>query len=190
MSARDKAGQTVRVRSVDAIAAFRSAYITHGTKARPLVEDAWDEVARTREWLRSDRRTHWENEVRRRRRRLDDAQQALFSARFSTLKPVTAAEQAAVQRARRALADAEAKLENVRGWLRQFDDRAAPLLKQLEELRTILTVDFTKGSAYLGHVIQALDRYTEAPQAVRSESPPPAEPAESAADAQSTEQHA
>src|SRR3569623_660137 len=135
MSATPEPGASVHVRSLEAINAFRSAFTLHAAKARPLLEAAWDEVARVREWVRSDRRIHWENEVRRRRRKWEDAQQALFSARFSSLKTITAAQQAEVHNTRRALAEAEEKLKKVRAWAQQFDDRAGPLLKQMEELR-------------------------------------------------------
>lgn len=161
MAVTPEAGASVHVRSLDAINAFRSAFTLHAAKTKPLVEDAWDEVARTREWVRTDRRMHWENEVRRRRRKLEDAQQELFTARFSSLKAATAAQQAEVHRARRALTEAEGKLEKVRAWTQQFDDRAGPMLKQLEELRNALTVDSAKGAAYLSNVIRALEAYAE-----------------------------
>jgi hypothetical protein len=161
MAVKPEAGVSVHVRSLDAINAFRSAFTLHAAKTKPLVEDAWDEVSRTREWVRTDRRMHWENEVRRRRRKLEDAQQALFTARFSSLKAATAAQAAELHRARRALTEAEGKLEKVRAWTQQFDDRAGPLLKQLEELRNALTVEFAKGAAYLSNVIRALEAYAE-----------------------------
>lgn len=154
-------GESAHVKSVEAIGAFRSAAVLYASKCRPLVEDAWDEVSRTREWLRNDRKTHWEGELRRRRRRLEDAEQALFSARFSPLKQVSAAEQAAVQRARRAVAEAESKLEKVRQWSLEFDDRTGPMLKQLEELRTSLHTDLPKAVVYLTNVIRALEAYNE-----------------------------
>ena len=44
------------VRSSDAIEAFRSRLIIYVSKVRPLLDQAQDEVIRTREWIRTDRR--------------------------------------------------------------------------------------------------------------------------------------
>jgi hypothetical protein len=156
-----KPAANAHVRSLEAIDAFRATLIIYGSKARPLLEDAWEEVARTREWIQTDRRRYWENEVRKRKRALDDAEQALFSARFSTLRPVRAAEQQAAHRAKRALVEAEEKLAKVRHWSVEFDNTAGPLLKHLEELRTHLTTDLTKAAGHLGNVIRALEAYAE-----------------------------
>jgi hypothetical protein len=51
------------------------------------------------------------------------------------LRDVTTAEQAAVNRAKRALTEAEEKLRVVKRWAMEFDRRAAPLAKQLEQVR-------------------------------------------------------
>ena len=141
--------ERAHVTSVEAIEAFRVNLIAYLGKARPLLEDASDEVARTRQWLQSDRRVFWENQVRRRAKVLQEAQQAVFSARLSNLRETTTAEQVAVQRAKRALNEAEEKLRTVKRWSMEFDNRTDPLVKQLESLRTMLgnTLDEYAGVA-------------------------------------------
>src|ERR1041384_6295544 len=126
------------VTSSEAIEACRAALLVYLSKTRPILDDTSDDVSRTREWIETDRRLHWENEVRRRAKALEAAQQALYSARLSDLRDVTTAEQNAVNRARRALAEAEEKLRLVKRWTVEFDRRAAPLAKQLEQVRTML----------------------------------------------------
>src|ERR1051325_7779255 len=121
--------ERAHVTSSATIESFRSSLITYLSKARPILEDACDEVLRTREWLQNDRRLHWENQVRLRARKLEEAQQAVFSARLSDLREVSTAEQAAVQRAKRALAEAEEKLRLVKRWSLEFDHRVQPLVK-------------------------------------------------------------
>src|SRR5207248_10353360 len=93
--------ERAHVTSVDAIESFRAALIAYLGKARPLLEDASDEVSRTRQWLESDRRVFWENQVRRRTKILQEAQQAVFSARLSNLRETTTAEQVARSEERR-----------------------------------------------------------------------------------------
>ena len=68
------------VTSTEAIEAFRAALIVYMNKARLLLEEACDDVLRLRVWLQNDRRLHWENEVRRRGKKLEAAQLILVTA--------------------------------------------------------------------------------------------------------------
>jgi len=147
------------VTNTDAIASFRASVIVYLGKARPLLEDACDEVIRARQWLQQDRRMHWENQVRRRTRELENANQALYSSRLANLREVTTAEQAAVLRAKRALNEAEEKLRLVKRWTLEFDQRVGPLVKQLEQLRTMLSNDMPKAAIHLAQVLKTLEAY-------------------------------
>ncbi len=80
------------VTSLDAISAFRSDLLVYISKARPTLEEVSAEVLRTRMWLENEQRTQLEAELRRRARDLEQAQQALFSSRISSLREETAAE--------------------------------------------------------------------------------------------------
>jgi predicted ATPase len=112
-----------------------------------------------RGWLEGEQRTYWENEVRRRSRALQEAQQALFSAKLSNFREATAAEQMAVQRTKRALEEAEGKLRVLKQWNRVFDNRVDPLVKQMEKLHTVLAHDMVQAVAFLAQAIQTLDAY-------------------------------
>src|SRR5688572_20366425 len=152
--------ERANVTSTEAIERFRARLIVYRDKAKPLLADAADEVSRTREWLQ-ERRRHWESEVRRRKRQLEDAQQALFSARFSNLREVKTAEQQAVHRAERAFAEAEQKLASVKRWSTAFEHQTGPLVKQVEQLRTIAITNVSKGEEYLSRVLDALELYAQ-----------------------------
>jgi hypothetical protein len=164
--------------SIAAIGDFRAALLVYIAKARPLADDAADEIRRTRDWLHSTQRLHWENQVRIRARALEDAEQALFSAELARLRAPSNAELMAVQKAKRALAEAEEKLRMTRRMASQFEKEAAPRLKQIENLRTAISANLQDGAHYLERVVQALDRYAEArlgPPAAAE--PQPGEPA-------------
>ena len=147
------------VSSVESIDLFRAALLVYLSKARPVLEDACDEVSRTRQWLQQVQRIHWENEVRKRTRLLENAQQALFSANVANLREPGMAEKNAVMRAKRSLTEAEDKLGNVKRWTRDFDQHVSPLVKQLEQLRTTLVNDMPKAAAHLSQVVKTLDAY-------------------------------
>lgn len=151
--------EKAQVTSIEALESFRAGLIVYLSKMRPVLEDACDDVFRTRVWLQHDQRLHWEHEVRRRGKKLEEAEQALFSARLGNLREPTMAEHAAVQRAKRALTEAEEKLKRVKRWSTEFDHRVEPLVKQLEHLRTLLASDMPKAVAHLAQIIKLLDEY-------------------------------
>ena len=166
--------ERAHVTSVEAIESFRANLIIYVSKARPALEEVGAEVTRTRLWLQDERRIHWEGLVRRRTKVLEQAQQALSSARMSNFREATSTEQLAVHRARRGLDEAEGKLKLLKHWNREFDSRVEPLVKQLEKLHTVLANDMLRAAAFLAQVVKTLSAYAEI-------APPPASPASSAA---------
>jgi chromosome segregation ATPase len=151
--------QQAHVTSTDAIDGFRADLITYVSKAKAALENTFDEISRLRDWVERDRRSYWEQQVRRRTKILSDAQQALFSARLLNLRSPTIAEQTAVNTARRALAEAEGKLATVKKWARELDNQVQPLLKELEHVRTLLSRDAPSAVAHLVQLIRRLDEY-------------------------------
>ena len=98
----------------------RTNLIVYLSKARPALEEISDQVIRARVWLENDQRVLWERELRRRSQKLQDAQQAMFSAELSNLREVSADERMAVQKAKRAVQAAEDKLAAIKKWTPQF----------------------------------------------------------------------
>jgi len=168
--------ERAHVSSVDALEAFRSQLIVYLSKARPALDEVGADVVRLRNWIEGDQRVAWEGQLRRRTQQWQAAQQALFSARISTLKQESSAELLMVQRARRAVEDAEAKLKTIKLWARDFDNRVQPLVKQIEKLHTVLSNDMVQAVAHLAQVINSLQAYADvhpepAPSAAPSEDP-------------------
>ena len=153
----------VRVTSIDALEALRSALIIFLTKSRRSLDDARDDARRTRAWIQHDQRFHWEGQVRQRQKKLDQAEQELLSAKLSGLRDNLAFQQNAVRKARAALVEAEEKLRAVKRWARDFDNAADPLLKRLEGLRQYLDFELPDAIAYLVQAQRTLDAYTEGP---------------------------
>lgn len=147
--------------SVEALESFRASLIVYLNKARPTLEEVSGDVLRTRLWLENDQRVHWENQIRRRSRLLEQAQQALFSAKLADPHHAPDAEQVAVRRARQALEEAESKLKCVKKWSRDFDSRIEPLEKQLDHLRNILATDMAQAVAHLAHLMKTLADYAD-----------------------------
>jgi hypothetical protein len=161
------------VTAIEALDTFRAQLIVYLEKATGAVDDVSDDVIRTRVWLQNDQRMHWETQIRQRTRELDTARQELFSARLSGLREATAAQQMAVGKAKRVLAEAQEKLEVLKRWNRRYDGEAEPLAKQVESLRDLLAGDMRKAVAFLAHAVNTLDAYADRAPVMASVSPAP-----------------
>jgi chromosome segregation ATPase len=126
-----------------------------------------------RGWVQNDQRLHWEGELRRRRQKLELAEQELFSAKLSGLRDNLSAQENAVRKAKKALAEAEEKLRQVKLWTRNFDHCADPLVKRIEGLRQLLDHDMPKAVSWLLQAQKTLEGYSEsAPSAPLTPAPP------------------
>jgi hypothetical protein len=149
------------VRSSEAIEAFRSNLIVYLSQARSALEEVSADLLRTRTWIEDDQRRYWEQQLKRRAKELEQAQQALFSARLSILDQQSSAEQLAVHRAKRAVEEGESKLRVLKRWARDYDGRVQPLVKQMEKLHSVLSNDMVKAVAYLTQALNTLAGYAE-----------------------------
>jgi hypothetical protein len=179
--------EKAHVTSIDALEAFRSHLIIYLSQARPALDEVSAEVMRTRSWLETEQRLHWENQFRRRMKQLEQAQQALFSARIGVFRKETVIEQMAVHRAKASVGEADQKLRTIKRWDREYDSRVQPLVKQMEKLHNVLSNDMVKAVAYLTHAISTLAAYAEKGQpAAAPPSTPVAAQEESTTTAQPT----
>lgn len=151
--------QQAQITSVEAIESFRASLIVYLSQTRPLLEEMSRETVQTRLWLQNDQRRLWEHELRRRQRKLEEARQELFAATLSKLQAASSLHYMAVQRAQRAVEEAEGKLAAIKKWARDLEDTAAPLTKQVEQLHGFLITDMGRAVSYLDQVLNALAAY-------------------------------
>jgi hypothetical protein len=153
--------QQAQITSVEAIELFRASLITFLSHARPALEEVSSEVMRTRVWLQHDQRRFWENELRQRNKKLEQAKQELTTARLSSFTETTALHQLAVRRAQQAVNLAEDKLKQLKHWDRELENRSAPLLKEVEHLHGYLVGELPRAIAQLSQIVRTLDAYTD-----------------------------
>jgi chromosome segregation ATPase len=153
--------QQAKVTSVDALENFRASLILFLSKAKPVLEEVMHEVVRTRLWIENEQRTFWEREIKTRRRKLEQAQAELFSARISKIQEASAAQQMAVHHAQRAIQAAEEKMRMLKKWNRELENRADPLVKQIEQLHGFLMNDMGKAVVFLAEAVKILQSYAE-----------------------------
>jgi len=85
----------------------------------------------------------------------------LFNARLSNLPHSTAFQFMAVQRAERAVREAEAKMSSIKKWDRDLENQSEPLLKQANQLQTFLTAEMPRAVAHLAQVVKTLEAYAD-----------------------------
>jgi hypothetical protein len=164
--------ERARVTSLEVIESFRARLIIYRERAARVLDEVSDEVIRTRVWLQSDRQNFWQNEIRRLTREAEQRQQELFSAQLSGLLEASVLQQAAVQKARRAIRGAEEKLKQVKQWQRQFDHRVEPPARQVEKLRHTLGHDLGQAVAWLNEMTKTLSAYAELSPSAGTTPPP------------------
>jgi hypothetical protein len=155
--------QRAKITSVEAIQAFRTKLLIYLSKARPALEEASSEVMRVRVWMEMEKRPYWMKQFLLRGQKLEEAESSLFSAKLSKLGKgsASATQQATVQKARAAVAEAEDKLHGIGRWQRDYDKSTGPLLKQLEKLDNLLALDLPNAVAYLNEAIDTLQKYAD-----------------------------
>jgi len=164
-----------RISSIDALEGFRSDLIQYISHAGSALEDMVSEVRRTRQWLDTDRVQHFTMLMKKRKKLLEQAEQELYSATLTDREGSHALQKMAVIKAERALAEAEEKLRVLKHWRQQFDQRAEPLVRQLDRMFSHLGQQLPKGVHSLGESIKALQAYAESnrPMQTGSTAPPP-----------------
>ncbi len=181
--------EKAQVSSIDALKAFRTNLIVYVSKARPTVEEVSGEITRIKTWLERDQRFYWENEVRKRTKEVERTQAAVFGSKLSNSRGAGMAEQMAYRKAKAGLDAAAEKLRRVKQWDRDFENRVAPLVKQLEKVHTVLSLDLTQAIVYLAEVTRTLDAYADIhvtnPDAPAAAAPPADTPAGATAPADS-----
>jgi len=167
--------EQAKISSIDALEAFRADLIQYIAKARVALEDMEGDVRRTQTWLDIDRRQHWERELKLWMKNLHQAEQELYSANLTSPQASNAFQKMAVLKARRKVEEAEQKLRVVKKWRETFDNRATPLLRQLDPMFHLVGQQLPKGVHSLGESIKALQAYAEKSAPVSTPTPPPVE---------------
>lgn len=168
--------QGAKVLSVSDLAAFRAALIEFADEARMALSSAQSESARTLSWLRLEQAPRWESERARRQELLARARSELVQRQAMAdmdRRPDVDLKKS-VDRAARALQDAERMADATRRWATTIDRESAIFEGRCQSLAALVEGDIPRAVAYIDGLVQSLDAYlrTIAPDA------PPLDPAE------------
>jgi hypothetical protein len=150
-----------KVRSVESLEYFRSALIIFHSKARKAVHHAEDAVKRGRYWVEQEMGTHWSQELKKRSRRLSQAQAELLTAKLSKYQDSVMLQEKLARRAKEEVAEAEEKLRRIKRWSREYDRLYDPAGKGLAQLGDYLEHDLPRAVAWMEQALKALASYLE-----------------------------
>jgi hypothetical protein len=171
-----------RLTRIDAVREMAAAVDAFRNEAIAALEGLDMDIRRALEWIHGDRREHWDHEVRRGWDRITQAriqlQQARTVRRVGDHEPACPDEKKALDRAKRRLETAQAKVEAVRHCARAIDEAVNEYRGAKTPLASWLESEAFKAIAALRRMMDHLDSYVamQAPSAAATSPPlPPGE---------------
>ncbi len=151
-----------KVASIDSLESFRNSLVIFMERVSKSIDEVGDTVRRTRHWVQDEQYNYWISEKRRRERKLEQAEQELYSSRLSTLQDASTEAQMNVRRANRAIEEVDEKLRLIKKWARDYDSTVEPLARRLDTLQDLVTTKYPQAVNYLVRTIETLESYAQA----------------------------
>lgn len=105
--------------------------------------------------------SHWTQELKKRSRKLAQAQQELLTAKLSKYQDSVMLQEKLLRRAKEAMVEAEEKLRNIKRWSREYDRIYDPAVKGLAQLSDYLEHDMPRALAWMEQALKSLASYLE-----------------------------
>lgn len=153
--------QSAKVTSIDTLDSFRANLIVYLSKATRVLDDVTDDIGRTKVWLQTECISRWKKEVRLRTRALDQANAELMTERMANNREAIQARKMAVRKAKERVVEAEAKVERVKYWIRNYESKVEAKTKVVHQMRHYLDYDMKRAIAYLDGAAKSLADYAE-----------------------------
>jgi hypothetical protein len=155
--------QSANVRSIDAIKDFRVALSTFKEGAAQSLAAVAVEIQRTLDWLGHDQLKYWQNQVRVREDRVNEAKVDLNRCLISTTatgdRPACSDQRLALAKAKARLAEAEEKIEKVRHWCQVIEQDISDYHGPAQQLASMLDHDLPKAMSLIERMINSLEEY-------------------------------
>lgn len=155
--------RSAKVTSIEVLDRFTAVLRSFQEDASTSLENLGVEIHRAVDWINHTQKDYWQNEIRRGRKRVDDAKAEYERARsarsFAGHEPTLLAERKAIERAKRRLRLAEEKVELVRLWARRIDRAVIEYEGSAAQLGNWLLTDCPRSLAAVVRMSRALQSY-------------------------------
>ena len=159
---------SANVRSFEALEALRSSLMRFKHEAQESMKAAAFEIERTRQWLQ-ERLQAWQNELKRRKQRLEMAIAELRACEAMAIAAAAASggyvapdcgpQQVAVAYAKRRVQEAEDEIGVIQQHIKRVEEAIASYQSQVRRLETVLESDLLKGADLLSNSVNILTTY-------------------------------
>jgi len=154
--------QSANITSLESLSSLKAALVEFDAAVRHALVALELESHRPLEWIEHDRTRYWPVQVRKASDAVSEARLALARCETSTTgeRPRDCyQERKALEKVKRRLHLAEAKVEAVRRWRHQLKKHAEEFLVETARLRAYLDSDFLRAIGSLEKMLEALDQY-------------------------------
>jgi hypothetical protein len=163
--------QPARVSSIDALREFRRALERFATELGGALSEVDATAQRMMSWLSHDQLPYWQHQIRARSEKLAQARSNLLRKQLSSMQddPTCIDERRAVERAKQAIEDANAKVRLVKKWLMMVDKEYTLYRGATSGLSDTHQRDIPAASIRLAAMVKRLEEYA----AIGSQPPTP-----------------
>jgi hypothetical protein len=152
------------VRSIDALKEFRVALALYGEDTVEALGAVESQLRRTLRWLQDERPVYWQEQIKRRTEKVQQAKAELFKKKLQQkpdYKPAMSEQVENLRKAEASLADAQKRLTMVRKWQPAFKQAALEYHGSVQRLKTLATNDVPSAVNLLTRIIESLEAYLQ-----------------------------
>lgn len=156
--------ERARVHAIDALTRFRPALVNFVDECRTALVSAEADAGRAISRIRSERYPYWKKQIRVRQDILNRAKTELVmkqAMREPDEARSTVEERKAVERAKRAVQEAEQKTLACQQWIRRLEKEQSKFRAAISSLRRAIDADMPRAIAELDRMATALEEYTK-----------------------------
>jgi len=150
------------VQSIDALKEFRVALALYGDDTVGALGAVDAEIRRTFRWLQEERPAYWQDQIKRRGEKLQQAKAEVFKKKLQQKpdhKPAMSEQMENMRKAEAALEDAQKRLTMVRKWQPAFKQAALEYHGSIQRLKTLASNDIPSAVNLLTRIIDSLEAY-------------------------------
>ncbi|MBC7771063.1 MAG: hypothetical protein H7210_01080 [Pyrinomonadaceae bacterium] len=153
---------TARVTSISALREFRLALAKYRSEAAAALIEAESNIQRTLVWLRHDRLSYWQKELRKRQELLARAKSDMYRHIVASDSPRASVDQKkGLDKAKRQLDEAEAKLTSIKRAIRILDHELVLYRGEVQGLSGMIESDLVMAESRLERMADDLDAYAQ-----------------------------
>jgi hypothetical protein len=152
------------VQSIDALKEFRVALALYGDDTVGALGAVDAEIRRTFRWLQEERPAYWQDQIKRRGEKLQQAKAEVFKKKLQQkpdYKPAMSEQIENLRKAEASLEDAQKRLTMVRKWQPAFKQAALEYHGSMQRLKSLAGNDVPSAVNLLTRIIDSLEAYLQ-----------------------------